>query len=158
MSSKKVKYFNNNKISLPKLEDKNKLSSKSFISQDNANLIGISSRKVSMSFLDEFMSLEYEKEDQRITAEYFKVITIDELINCMFLLMTLGSCFIYNETKICFDDCLYNEEIKNDIINISLIFSSITTFFFISILVIKYYHYFLLYKNAKYIQPYSNFF
>ena len=158
MSSKKVKYYNNNKIHAPKLDDKNKLSSKSFIFQDNINLIGNSSRKVSMSFLDEYISLEFEKEDQRITAVYFKIITIDELINCIFLLMTLGSCFIYNETKICIEDCFYDEESKNDIINISLIFSSITTLFFILTLVIKYYHYFLLYKNARYIQPYSNFF
>ena len=72
--------------------------------------------------------------------------------------MTIGSCFIYNEIKACTEDCSYNEIIKNKIIDLSLIFSSITTLFFIIILIIKYYHYFLLYKNAKYIQTYSKFY
>lgn len=152
------KYKSNNKVQVPKLEDKNKSTSKSLLSQDDLNLFPTTSRKVNMSFLEKYLLMENEKEDKRITAEYFKTITIDELINCILVLLTIGSSFIYNETKICTDDCFYDEILRNQIIDLSLIFSSITTLLFILMLILKYYHYFLLYRNAKYIQPFTSFF
>ena len=152
--------FNNNNISNhhTRNEEINKSISNGSLFQENLNLIPPTNVKADVSFLDEYLIGEEEKENERITAEYFKLVTIDELIGCIFLLMTLGSCFIYNETKMCTEDCLYDDSTKDDIIDLSLIFSSITTLCFIFSLVIKYFHYFLLYKNAKYIQPYSNFF
>ena len=113
---------------------------------------------VDMSFLDKYISEENIQEDKRITAEYFKLVTIDELISCVILIMTISSCFIYNETKTCLDDCLYDNSVKEDIINLSLIFSSISTFIFILLLIIKYNHYFKFYKKAKYIHNYESFF
>jgi len=65
---------------------------------------------VDMSFLDKYISEENIQEDKRITAEYFKLVTIDELISCVILIMTISSCFIYNETKTCLDDCLYDND------------------------------------------------
>jgi hypothetical protein len=82
-----------------------------------------------MSFLDEYLVGEYEKEDERITAEYFRIITIDELINCLFLLMTIANCFIYNETKICNEDCINDIDLRDEIVDLSLVFCSISTFF-----------------------------
>ena len=161
MASKKYKSNNNNKIYTSKLDERNKSTSEFSIYQDNLNLIPADSKKtdkIDMSFLEKYLSSEFEKEDQRITAEYFKLIRIDELINCIFLLMTIGSSFIYNETKVCTDDCEDNESIQKEIIDLSLIFSSISTLFFIINLIIKYRHYFLLYKSAKYIQTYTNFY
>ena len=152
------KYKSTNKIHMPKIEQINKSTSESLYNNDNLKLLSTDRKRIDMSFLDKYLSTQYEKEDKRLTAEYFKLITIDELINCIFLLMTLGSCFIYNETRVCYEDCSYNETVKKDIIDLSLIFSSITTLFFIVILIIKYYHYFLLYKSAKYIQTYSKFY
>ena len=152
------KYKSNNKVQVPKLDDKNKSTSKSLLSQDDLNLLPTSSRKVNMSFLEKYLLMENEKEDKRITAENFKTITIDELINCILVLLTLGSCFIYNETKICAEDCFYDEDLRNQVIDLALILCSITTLLFILMLIIKYYHYFHLYKSAKYIQPYTSFF
>ena len=126
-------------------------------SNDNINISSVS-KKADMSFLDEYLLDDQNKEDKRITAGYYKLVRIDELINCVLLLMTLSSSFIYNETKSCSEECSENEEIKNEIIDISLILSSVTTFLFIIILGFKYYHYFLLYKSAKYLPSYSNFF
>ena len=111
-----------------------------------------------MSFLNKYLLDENLKEDIRMIAEYFKLVTIDELINCLLVLMTLASCFIYNETKFCNSDCAHDEDMKDDIIDLSLIFSSITSFLFILNLILKYYHYFQLYKYAKYIPYYINFF
>ena len=91
---------------------------------------------VDLSFLDKYLSEEHIQEDKHITAEYFKLITIDELISCIFLILTISSCFIYNETKTCVDDCLYDNSVKEDIINLSLIFSSISSFIFILLLII----------------------
>ena len=120
--------------------------------------ISSNSEKSDMSFLDKYLLDDLNKEDRRITAGYYKLITIDELINCTLLLMTLACCFIYNETKFCSEDCSGDEDFKNEILNISLVFSSITSLLFIIILCFKYYHYFLLYKNAKYIHNYDSFF
>lgn len=133
---------------------------KSRENKENKNNLNISevSNKPDMSFLDKYLLNEVNKEDKRITAEYYKLITIDELINCVLLLMTLSSGFIYNETKSCSDDCSDDVNTKNDIIDLSLIFCSITTFLFIIVLGIKYYHYFLLYIHAKYLPNYVNFF
>ena len=125
---------------------------------DNNTNISSISKKADMSFLDKYLLDEENRENKRITAEYYKLVRIDELINCILLLMTLSSSFIYNETKFCTDDCAQNEEIKNEIINISLIFSSIASFLFIIILGFKYNHYFSLYKHAKYLPHYANFF
>ena len=146
--------FSNSKISSQSLLKKLKEN------QNKNNNISISSisKKADMSFLDKYLLDEPKRENKRITAEYYKLIRIDELINCVLVLMTLLSSFIYNETKFCSEDCEQNEEIKNDIINISLIFSSIASFLFIIILLFKYHHYFLLYKHAKYIPHYANFF
>lgn len=127
------------------------------INNTNLNISSIS-KNGDMSFLDEYLLNEQNKEDKRITAEYYKLIRIDELINCVLLLMTLACSFVYNETKFCSDDCSENLEIQNDIINISLIFSSISSLIFIIVLILKYYHYFLLYKSAKYLPNYENFF
>jgi len=117
-----------------------------------------SSKKADMSFLNTYIYGENHLENERITSEYFKLIKIDEIISCMIIIITISCSFTYHETKICVQKCFYDEDNKNDIINLSLIFCSISVFFFIIILIIKYYHYFLLYKNAKYIQPYKNFF
>ena len=125
---------------------------------DNNTNISSISKKADMSFLDKYLLDEENRENKRITAEYYKLVRIDELINCILLLMTLSCSFIYNETKFCTDDCAQNEEIKNEIINISLIFSSIASFLFIIILGFKYNHYFSLYKHAKYLPHYANFF
>ena len=154
----KYKSNNSNIIDIPKSEDKTKSFSTSYLFADNLNLLQNNFEKIDMSFLDEYLVGEYEKEDERITAEYFRIITIDELINCLFLLMTIANCFIYNETKICNEDCINDINLRDEIVDLSLVFCSISTFFFIIILFIKYYHYFILYKNAKYIQPYDNFF
>ena len=153
-----TKKFKNNNIIDPALIDKNRSTSKCLLYQDNLNIFNLSYRKADLSFLDEYLVGEYEKEDERITAEYFKLVTIEELINCIFLLMTLASCFAYNEAKICFEECSYDNKSRDDIIVLSLAFSSLSTVLFIIILIFKYYHYFLLYKNAKYLQPYANFF
>ena len=109
---------------------------KSRENKENKNNLNISevSNKPDMSFLDKYLLNEVNKEDKRITAEYYKLITIDELINCVLLLMTLSSGFIYNETKSCSDDCSDDVNTKNDIIDLSLIFCSITTFLFIIVL------------------------
>ena len=125
------------------------------LNKKNINISSVS-KKPDMSFLDEYLLDESNKEDKRITAGYYKLITIDELINFVLVLMTLSSSFIYNETKFCSEECSYDE--KSDIINISLIFSSATSLVFIIILCFKYYHYLLLYKNAKYIPHYEKFF
>jgi hypothetical protein len=117
-----------------------------------------SSKKVDMSFLLNYILWENKSEDERLISEYFKLIKIDEIISCLIIIITISCCFTYHETKICTQKCSFNENNKNDIINLSLIFCSISAFFFIIILIIKYYHYFHLYKNAKYIQPYKNFF
>ena len=127
------------------------------LNKNNINISSVS-KKPDMSFLDKYLLDEQTKEDLRIIAGYYKLITIDELINCVLALMTISSSFIYNETKFCEEDCSYGDDIKNDIIDISLIFSSITSFLFIIVLCFKYYHYFLLYKQAKYIPHYENFF
>ena len=159
MPSRHYKSNNNNRINIQKLDDKSKSISKSTLLADNIQLLTANNiSKIDMSFLDEYLAIEHQKEDERITAEYFKIVTIDEIINCLFLLMTLGNCFIYNETKTCGEDCLNDIQLRNEVIDLSLIFCSISTLFFILILFIKYYHYFLLYKNAKYIQPYDKFF
>ena len=117
-----------------------------------------SSKKVDMSFLLNYILWENKSEDERLISEYFKLIKIDEIISCLIIIITISCCFTYHETKICTQKCSFNENSRNDIINLSLIFCSISAFCFIIILAIKYYHYFLLYKNAKYIQPYKNFF
>ena len=127
------------------------------LNKNNINISAVS-KKPDMSFLDKYLLDEQTKEDLRITARYYKLVTIDELINCILVIMTLASSFIYNETKYCEDDCSYDENIKNDIVDISLIFASITSLLFIIILIFKYYHYFALYKQAKYIPNYENFF
>lgn len=154
MTTKKFK--NNNKTLSPILIDKNKSTSKCLLFTDNNNLLPPSYNKVDLTFLDEYLAGEYVKEDERITAEYFKLVTIDELINCIFLLMTIASCYVYNELRQI--NISPDEDITKEIIDLSLLFSSISTLFFIIILILKYYHYFLLYKNAKYIQPYDKFY
>ena len=150
---------NINNINIGKIIDElSKTITNGSICQDNMNLIPLNSARIDSSFLDKYLEGEEKKEDERITAEYFKLVTIDELIGCILVLMTIASCFIYNETKMCLEDCSFDDSIKDDIINLSLLFSSITTLVFIISLGVKYYHYYLLYKNARYIQAYSNFF
>ena len=148
----------NNRIPIPKIQDKDKSTSKISIDVGNKSLFPYNSKIINMSFLDEYLIGELTQEDERMTAEYFKLVTIDELIGCFFLLLTLASCFTYNETKNCSDDCLYDDDIRNEIIDLSLIFSSISTIFFLGNLAIRYYHYFNLYKNARYIESYENFY
>ena len=143
------------KISSQSLIKKFKESSNHYINSLNISSV---TKTADMSFLEEFLLDDLNKEDKRITAEYYKLVRIDELLNCVLLLMTLSSSFVYNETKTCNEDCSENIEMKNDIIDISLIFSSISSILFIVILVFKYHHYFLLYKNAKYLPNYQNFF
>ena len=148
--------INNSRISSQSLLKKLKENVNKY-NNDNINISSVS-KKADMSFLDEYLLDDQSKEDKRITAEYYKLVRIDELINCVLLLMTLSSSFIYNETKSCSEECSENEEIKNEIVDISLIFSSVATLLFIIILGFKYYHYFLLYKHAKFLPNYSNFF
>ena len=147
-----------NKIIIPNNQDKNNPNSEFSLYLANKNLLPCDSKSVDMSFLDKYRIGEFSKEDERLTEEYFRLITIDELTGCLFLLLTLGCCFIYIETKNCIDDCLYDDDIRKDIIDLSLTFSSISTLFFLGNLIIRYYHYFYLYKNKKYIQSYNNFF
>jgi hypothetical protein len=117
-----------------------------------------SSNKVDMSFLSDYIKWEKEKENERLISEYFRLIKVDEMVSGMIILMTLASCLTYHEAKICTNKCIFNEGNKSDIISLSLIFVSLSTTTFLIVLIIKYYHYFLLYRNAKYIQPYKNFF
>jgi hypothetical protein len=148
--------FNINKNSSISILD-NKLSKNITNTLSNKEDI-CSFKKVDMSFLSDYILSENQKENEKITSEYFILIKIDEIISCLIIIITISCCFTYHETKICTQKCSFNENNKNDIINLSLIFCSISAFFFIIILIIKYYHYFHLYKNAKYIQPYKNFF
>jgi hypothetical protein len=117
-----------------------------------------SSKNVDMSFLSDYILSENMKENEKIISEYFKLIKIDEIISCLIIIITISCCFTYHETKICEQKCSFDENNRNDIINLSLIFCSFSVFIFIIILILKYYHYFLLYRNAKYILPYKNFF
>jgi hypothetical protein len=115
-----------------------------------------STNQVDMSFLSDYIKWDKEKENERLIGEYFRLIKIDEMVSGMIIIMTLASCFIYHETKICINKCVFS--IKEDNIRLSLIFISLSTTTFLIVLILKYYHYFLLYRSAKYIQPYKNFF
>ena len=152
----KKRKFKKNEIS-SKLEDKYKSNSRSQLfnlSQTNLDY----KYDVDMSFLDKYLIGEYTLEDERLTSEYFRLVTIDEIISCSLLILTIASCFIYNETKYCTEDCLSDNSTKDEIIDLSLYFASISTVIFIIVLIIKYYHYFQFYKSAKYIPKYENFF
>jgi hypothetical protein len=140
---------------IPKLDEKLKQSYANTLPNKKDNC---SSKKVDMSFLFDYILLENKKDDERIVSECFKLIKIDEIISCLIIILTISCCFTYHENRICTQKCSFGENNKNDIINLSLIFCSVSVFFFIITLVIKYYHYFLLYKNARYILPYKNFF
>ena len=72
--------------------------------------------------------------------------------------MTFSCCFVYNEIKICDETCTIDIDDQNYIIDLSLIFSSLTTVCFLIVLCIKYHHYYIFNKNAKYIQVYTSFF
>ena len=45
-----------------------------------------------MSFLDKYLIGEYTLEDERLTSEYFRLVTIDEIISCSLLILTIASC------------------------------------------------------------------
>ena len=149
--------FNKN-LSIAKYQDKNKSTSELFLNRDSSNLLQLTDRNFDMSFLDGYLIGENTLEDERITAEYFRIIKIDEIISCIFLIMTFSCCFIYNEIKNCDEDCTIEEEDQNYIIDLSLILSSSTTVCFLFVLCIKYRHYYILNKNARYIQVYTSFF
>ena len=140
------------------LQDKNKSTSECFLYKDNSNLFPMVYQKIDLSFLDSYLIGENTQEDERVTAVYFRIIKVDEIICCLFLLMTFSCSFIYNEIKICDEECTIDIDDQNYIINLSLIFSSLTTICFLIVLCIKYYHYYLLSKNARYILLYNNFF
>jgi len=143
-NSSNIKYIGHFKSSCLNVLDKDK---------DNT-----SSNKVDMSFLSNYIKWENEKINERLVSEYFRLIRIDEMVSGLIMLMTLASCFTYHETKICVNKCAFNEAFQDEIITLSLIFVSLSTTAFLIVLVLKYYHYFLLYRNARYIQPYKNFF
>ena len=154
---KNNKNFNIN-LPINKYQDKNKSNSESFLLSYNTNLFPLSPRNVDMSFLDNYLIEENTQEDERVTAEYFRIIKIDEIICCIFLIMTFSCCFIYNEIKICGEACTIDEDYQNQTIDLSLIFSSLTTVCFLIALCIKYYHFFILSKKARYIPIYKPFF
>ena len=147
----------NKSLSTNNYQDKNK-SSESFLYKGSTNLFPISLQKIDLSFLDGYLIGENTQEDERIIAEYFRIIKVDEIICCIFIIMTFSCCFIYNEIKICDEACTIDEEHQNYIIDLSLIFSSLTTVCFLIVLFIKYYHYYILSKNARYIRSYQPFF
>ena len=133
---KNNKNFNIN-LPINKYQDKNKSNSESFLLSYNTNLFPLSPRNVDMSFLDNYLIEENTQEDERVTAEYFRIIKIDEIICCIFLIMTFSCCFIYNEIKICGEACTIDEDYQNQTIDLSLIFSSLTTVCFLIALCIK---------------------
>ena len=139
-------------------QDKNKSTSDCLLNNDKINLFPITIHNFDMSFLDRYLIGENTQEDERITAEYFRIIKIDEIICCVFLIMTFSCCFIYNEIKICDETFTFDEDEQNFIIDLSLIFSSLTTVCFLIVVCIKYHHYYILNKNARYIQVYTSFF
>ena len=149
--------FNKN-LSMNNFQEKNKSTSDCLLNKDNINLFPMAIQNLDMSFLDGYLIGENTLEDERITAEYFRIIKIDEIICCAFLIMTFSCCFVYNEIKICDETCTFDEDEQNFIIVLSLVFSSLTTVFFLIVLCIKYYHYYILSKNARYIQVYTSFF
>ena len=140
-----------------RLEDQNKSNSRSHLYNLSQTDLG-QKCDVDLSFLDEYLIGEYTVEDERFTSEYFRLVTIDEIISCSLLILTIASCFIYNETKYCAEDCLYDNTSREEIIDLSLIFASISSLIFIIVLIIKYYHYFQFYKSAKYIPKYVRFY
>ena len=143
-NSSNIKYIGHFKSSCLNVLDKDK---------DNT-----SSNKVDMSFLSDYIKWENEKINERLVSEYFRLIRIDEMVSDLIILMTLASCFTYHETKICVNKCAFNVAVQEEIITLSLIFVSLSITAFLVVLILKYYHYFLLYRNARYIQPYKNFF
>ena len=133
------------------------------LKQSNANTLSnkkdnSSPKKADFSFLFDYILWENKKEDERLISEYFKLIKIEEIISSLIIIITISCCFIYHETRICTQKCSFDEKNRDNIITLSLVFCSVSAFGFIIILGIKYYHYFHLYKNARYIQPYTNFF
>ena len=110
--------FNKN-LSINNYQDKNKSTSECFLNKDKLNLFPITIQNCDMSFLDGYLIGENTQEDERITAEYFRIIKIDEIICCVFLIMTFSCCFIYNEIKICDETCTIDEDELNFIIDLS---------------------------------------
>ena len=158
MNLELIKKRNHNKNEInSKLEDKNKSNSRSHLY--NLSQTDLEDKyDIDMSFLDKYLIGEYTLEDERFTSEYFRLVTIDEIISCLLLILTIASCFIYNETKYCNEDCLFENSNKEEIIDLSLYFASISSLIFILVLIIKYYHYFQFYKSAKYIPNYEYFY
>jgi potassium intermediate/small conductance calcium-activated channel subfamily N protein 2 len=106
---------------------------------------------IDFKFLHEYLEDEYSKEDEHQTSEYFITITIDELILCLFVILSIGSGLIYYETRISLDKEIYNKSIQKTVINISLSFVSIGVLLFIISLIPKYIHQYKLYLSARYI-------
>ena len=126
--------------------------------EDNKKLSTTQLTDVRMYFIRNFLKNEEKLEDEHLTEEYFNCIFIDEMISTIFLVLTLGSGIIYYEIRTCSPLICEKYDFYDTIINISLIFVSFGVLGFFFCLIPKYFHYFYLYKAAKYISSIDNFF
>lgn len=127
-------------------DDKNKSNSECYLYKDSSTLFQLSYNNYDMSFLN------------RIISEYFRIVKIDEVVALLFILMTFSWTFIYNEITKCKNNCSINDDTKDAAIKLALFLTSFSTVCFLIVNIIKYHHYFILNKNAKYIQRYHSFF
>ena len=142
----------------PNNYDKNKSNSECILFKDDGNLFPLSYNNIDMSFLNDYIIKDNIKEDEKIIEEYFRIVKVDEVVAFLLIIMTFFWTFIYNKANTCIDNCSLNPTVKHNITKLSLILSSFSTGFFLIVLFIKYHHYFILNKNAKFIQSYNNFF
>ena len=77
--------FNKN-LFINKYQDKNISNSECFLNKESTNLFPIFYQNINLSFLENYLIGENTQEDERITAEYFRIIKIDEIICCAFLI------------------------------------------------------------------------
>ena len=104
-----------------------------------------------LQFLYDYIDKENELEDEHLTSELFKSIKIDELIGSLFTLFSVGSGIVYYEARICNEECLEYRETQNDVINVCLVSCSIGIFGYLISMIAKFFHYFKLYRCARYI-------
>lgn len=110
-----------------------------------------------LKFLNDYLENEYANEDLHLTAEYFNSITIDEIVSGLFTILTIGNGIIYYETRTCGSKCEVYQDYQEKTEDLSLIFCSVSTLFYILNLIPKYYHYYKLNLVAKYVSVEFNF-
>lgn len=114
--------------------------------------------KVETAFLVPYLEEENKLEDNHITAQYFQIITVDELISTLFCFLSISCGIAYHEVRNCKEACQEYEDRKERIVFLSLISCSIGVIGYIIMLIPKYFHYYRFYRAAKYISIYENFF